>query len=1151
MPGFDFTAAQAAAITHRGGPLLISAGAGSGKTRVLVERLLNIIENEGEDIDRFLVITFTRAAAEELRGRILERLYQRLAEQPKNAHLRRQTTLIYSAQISTIHGFCAALLRENAHLCSVRADFRLLDEAEAEVIKAETLDDLLTERYRAMSPDFRSLADTMGAGRDDSALVKMIRDCHTALQGHPYPEKWLQEQINEPVCFSDAGETAWGRLLLRRAKSLCAYWTGRMEAALDLVLAHEQAALSYADSYEDTVTSLREFYAALQGGWDSACRFGQISFPKLKPLKGESDETVEKARLIRAKCQKSMAALTAGFAADSAAHLEDMAAVKPCIDELFRLVTDFSEAYSEEKLRRSALDFNDLEHMALKLLIDSDGAPTRQAREAAARYREILVDEYQDCNRVQDAIFSAICPDGNITMVGDVKQSIYRFRLADPSIFLDKYERYSDEPSPEGRRVVLADNFRSDSGVIDAVNGLFGMIMTKDLGELDYAGKEELRCAASPRAENAGAQFELHLTDTGGEDRVDGEARYIARRVRKLLESSMTVDGRPLRAEDIAVLLRSPKGREAVYASALRQEGIDASFQKAKESLSERREVIWALSILQITDNPRQDIPLITALRSPVWGFTADELSQIRSADKDGCFYEALCAAARQPEGPCRDKCAAFLEQLGQFRLCASDMPADRLINFIYEQTMLPALAEATAAGSSEGLYMLLDQARSYERSGYRGLFSFVSQIREAAENGSVSFSGPGGGGRGVLISSIHNSKGLEYPVVILANLSGRFNKMDLNKPLLIHPVLGAGCKRTDKRRGIEYPTLPKLAIAAQIDNETLSEEMRVLYVAMTRAKHKLIAVCSSKDAEKTINGIRANCFGPPEYQELEKCSSAAAWILTAAAALDWPVIMSQAPGSAGAFRTQAAGEAEGSFDAALAEKIKAGLDWRYSRAADTRLPSKLTATELKGGRLISETAEEADSLPPRWEAVSLKRPAFIGREEGLSPAERGSALHLVMQYIDFSMCLSREGIEAEKARLVEKRIITPQQADAADAGKILRFFSSESGRRVLSADRVSREFKFSLLAPAADYYPDGKGEILLQGVVDCFIEEDGLLSVIDFKTDRVPAGLEAERAEKYRPQLDAYASALEKITGKKVKQKLIYFFSSGKAINI
>lgn len=1164
MAEFKLTPAQEAAVSHFGSPLLISAGAGSGKTRVLVERILRLVEQTGADIDSFLVITYTRAAAAELRGRILDGLYRRLADNPSNRHLRRQTALVYRAQISTIHGFCSAILREYAHLCRVRPDFRQLDEAEERVIKAQVMDKLLEERYISMSEGFRALTDTMGAGRDDSGLVQIALDTYSQVQSHPYPERWLAERISEPLPCGDVGDTPWGRLLLDRAKSRCGYWIRRMEAELEEINTIPEAAKAYAPSFSETAASLRRFYSALDKGWDSTCRFGKIDFPALTGLRGFRDcAPLERAKNVRKRCKTRMDALVAGFDALSAEHIADIAAVRPCTDELFRLVLDFSAAYAAEKKRRGVLDFADLEHIALHLLVHEDtGLPTPRAKEISRRYSEILVDEYQDCNRVQDAIFRAVSADGaNITMVGDVKQSIYRFRLADPSIFTDKYRSFSDDV-PEsgvrtGRRINLQENFRSSGGVIDAVNELFGLIMTEELGELDYGRRESLISAAEQTpCEGLGDDFRLCAVETGGDDRLSAEADAVADMIREILDSKATVDGHPVAAEDITVLLRSASGRDAVFAAALEKRGIPAFTQKSGEGLAERREISYALSILQTVDNPRQDIPLIAAMRSPVWGFTADELAEIRAADKAACFYDALCLAAGDDRADvsraCREKCRRFIDELTEFRLYSADMPTDRLISHIYSKTLLPAAAEAMEPGSSENLYLLLDYAHSYEQSGYRGLFSFITQLREAIENNAAPLRGSGAKKRGVQIGTVHSSKGLEYPIVILADLAKRFNKSDSRKPLIIHPRLGVGPKYADRRRGIEYPTLPRLAIAAQTDRETLSEEMRILYVAMTRAKYKLIAVCAVKDIDKTLSTLAANAGIPVEHQALEDCQSLSEWMLTAAQALGRNIecIGTQAEAEDA---PQPLPEAERLPDAELTARIKEGLQWRYARTADTVIPSKLTATELKGSTATQEAAEEADSMPAVRRERQLRRPRFVSEQSGLTPSEKGTALHLVMQYIDYSRCSSRAEVAREIERLAAIRMITPAQAEAAseNAVKIAAFFASGLGQRVLSADGVLREFKFSVLVPAAEHFPGARGEILLQGVVDCCIEQSGELTVIDFKSDRVNRANETERAETYRPQLAAYACALERITGKPVKQRLIYFFATGNAIEI
>ncbi len=894
------------------------------------------------------------------------------------------------------------------------------------------------------------------------------------------------------------------------------------------------------------------FLRALEAGWDAACDYGEIEFPPLGRLRGgREDERALAVKAVRELCRKRMKRLTATFDARSAEHMADMAEIRPCTDELFRLVLDFSSAYAEEKRRRGALDFGDLEHMALRLLTEPEsGERTAQAREIAGRYAEILVDEYQDANRVQDKIFSAVSRDGrNITMVGDVKQSIYRFRLADPSIFLEKYAAFSDAPGEEeGRRIVLSENFRSDACLLEAVNGLFGSIMSRDLGELDYGEAEKLRPPEG--AKYTEGAFELCLVETGEKDRLEAEAAAVAAEIDRLLRSGYLVDedgGRPLEAGDIAILLRSVKDRDAVFASALAARGLASVSLKAGENLLERREIIWALNILRVIDNPLQDIPLIAALRSPVWGFDADELALIRSADKGASFYEALKAAAKTDK-----KCAGFIAALDELRLLASDMPADRLLGYVYEKTRLPEIAEAREAGSSENLNLLLDYARTYERAGYRGLFGFINQIREALLRETAPLKAAAGGKKGVIITSAHSSKGLEYPVVILADLSKHFNLQDSKKPLLIHPQLGAGPLLADRKRGIIYPTLPRLAAAAKIDNETLSEEMRVLYVAMTRAKRKLYAVCSVKEADKALEALRLSASLPLEPQALEDCRSMSEWLLLTALSRKNDKI----------WRVRFLGGADAAVPATekreaakpgeeLVERIRKGLRWRYGREADTALPSKLTATELKGGLAAAEAAEDAERLPPRTFAPSLRRPDFALEAEGLGPRERGIALHLAMQYIDFSRCGSLGAVRGEIGRLLDRRLLTPRQAEAVEPEKILTFFRSDIGLRAARADRLIREFKFSLLMPASKYFKGGCGEILLQGVVDCCIIEGGRLTVLDFKTDRVSAGTQRARAESYAPQLEAYAEAMEQITGLKAAEKLIYFFATGETIGI
>ncbi len=1148
MAEVKLTPAQAAAVAHRGGALLISAGAGSGKTKVLVERLLDRITRDGLDIDRFLIITYTRAAAAELRGRILNALYERLQETPDDRHLRRQTALLLQARIGTIHSFCASVLRENAHLCGVKPDFRQLEGGEEQILRREVLREVLQERYEQLTEAFSALADTLGAGRDDTKLEQVVLRTYEQVQSHPDPEAWLQAQIDAPCPEGDAGDTPWGALLLAKARAAAAFWQMRMLEGVTSLEAEPKLA-KWAQCLRDAAASLESFRLALDAGWDAAAAFGDITFPRPYTPRGMGDDPL----LLPVKslwdgCKTGMKKLCAMFDGNSAELLMEYRALKPVTDALFALVRDFSAAYSAEKQRRGLLDFSDLEHLTLRLLTEADRmTPSAAAKTISLRFAEILVDEYQDCNRVQDAIFFAVSREGkNVTMVGDVKQSIYRFRLADPTIFLRKYEAYADDPaSGEGKRILLSENFRSDGNILRAANRFFSNVMSPQLGDMQYGEAEALKPGpANPAAEDA---FQLFVPELGEEKRKKAEPEAVADYVAHLLHSGMTVpvEGglRPLEAGDIAILLRSTSGRDSLYAAALKKRGIPALCLKAADPLQERTEVRWALSLLAVTDNPRQDIPLLAALRSPVWHFTEEELARIRCRDRRGCFYEALCAAAEND-----GRCAEVLETLARWRKLARRLPADELIREICAETALYALAEAREAGSSANLDQLTDYARSFGQNGSRSLFTFLLRLREAEEAGDAEMKAVFGGGSGVTVTTIHSSKGLEYPVVILADLMKSFNLTDLNAPLLIHPELGAGPKWVDREKGAEYPTLMRLACRQKLRSENLSEELRVLYVAMTRPKQKLALFCSVADREAARKKYTVPGGLPLPPELLEDSGSMGEWILAASLAFGeaGPWKWLDVPEAAEAPTEEQTAEATEAVSGAAAE----ALGWVYPHEADTRLPSKLTATALRDTALAGETGENASELVQRkFGERDFQPPAFL-RPETLSPTERGTAMHLAMQYADWSLCETVSGAEAAIRQLREKRMLTPLEADAADAKKLTAFVTSPLGK-LLQSGTLHREFKFSLLAPVRELLGAGEGETLLQGVVDCWSETpDGIL-LVDYKTDRVSRENLEARAAEYAPQLQAYAWALTKITGKPVLRTFLWFFAADTAVEI
>ena len=1142
MAEFRLTEAQARAVEHSGGALLISAGAGSGKTRVLVERLLRLIAGGG-DVDRFLIITYTRAAAAELRGRILTALRDRLRENPCD-HLRRQLLLLPQAKIGTIHSFCSAILRENAHLADIRPDFRLLEGPEERVLRKETLQDVLAGRYEDMTPGFQALVDALSSGESDRALNDVVLDTYDAVLSHPDPAAWLAGQMEATVSFGDAGETPWGRTLLDRAARTAAYWRRQLERTLEELRSEPRVEAGYGPSLRTTLEDLGELALALEKGWDAAAECESVRFPTLKGYRGiGASPAAARAKARREACKAAVEKISRFFEEDSAAHREDMAAVSPVTAELMALVRDFGEAYALEKRRRGVLDFSDLEHQALKLLTEADRrTPSPLARELKSRFDEILVDEYQDCNRVQDRIFFAVSDGGrNVTMVGDVKQSIYRFRLADPGLFLKKYGLYREDPAPgEGKRILLPENFRSDGGILEPVNDFFSAVMSRELGELDYGPEEALR--PGPDASRSGEAFRLFVTP--GEDSL-AEEEAVAGYIAWLLEGGAAVPGREkLLPGDIAILLRSAKGRDGAYAEALKRRGIPAVCLKSADDLELRPEVSWALSLLEIIDNPRQDIPLLTALRSPVFRFDEDRLARIRCFRRKGPFYDALKAAAETEED-----CRAMLETLGRWRLRSSLVPAEELLCELCAETGLRALAEAREPGSAGNLDSLIAAARDYAGSGREDLGSFLGCLREARDPKKASVTALPGGGEGVVITTVHGAKGLEYPVVILADLMRRFNLRDTAKPLLIHPDLGAGVRRTDRSRGITYTTLPRLAIAEKIRGESLSEELRILYVAMTRAKNHLALFCRVKDPEKarSVYDLGAGLPLPPE--ELEKASCPGAWVLAASLALGARGPWAWRSPPAGETRT-AAQEEEAPAGAVDPEEVRARLSWRYGRSADTRLPSKLTATSLRSSFAAAEAAEGASALRRRRYTPEDFPPPALDRGRGLSPAERGSAMHLAMQYADLDRCVTPEGAAEALAALEERKLLSAEQRAAADPEKLCAFCAGEA-LAALKKGALHREFKFSLLAPVREFLGEGEGETLLQGVVDLWSELPEGILLLDFKTDRVTPETQAARAAEYEPQLRAYALALERITGKKVLRRMLWFFETGQCVDL
>lgn len=1186
--GIQLTKSQQAVVEDRGGRVLVSAAAGSGKTRVLVERLFRrVLGEEQADLDDFLIITYTRAAAAELRERIAQELGRRMAEDPGDRHLQRQLLLVYQTDIKTIDSFCTALLRENVHLLDLgeqgglTADFRVLDEGEAELLRQRVLPRVLESFYTSMTPGQTQLADCFGFGRDDRGLEELVLELHSKVQSHAYPHRWLEEQRQSWASLpEDGGETEFGRALLTRLARKARHWSDLLTRAGEELRSDNALERAYGPAFASGTAQLEALAEAAETGWDAAA--GRLpDFPRLSPARKCEDPALkEKMQTLWNRCKKESAAFCAILETTGAETGEDLRRSAPAMEALLALCVDFSAAYQQEKLRRNVTDFSDQEHYAVRLLLGEDGRPTPLAVVMSERYLEVMVDEYQDTNQVQNCIFDALARGGrSLFTVGDVKQSIYRFRLADPTIFLEQYRRYPDAAEAEEgepRRILLSQNFRSRKEVLDAANFVFSAIMSREMGEVEYGEAERLYFGAAylPPREDCLTEFHLLLPpqDDGEAEKVPAallEARMAADRIASLLSEGFPVTDedsgelRPCRAEDIVILMRSPGPRLRHYARALTERGIPCATQENEDFFS-AMEVAVMCSLLEILDNPRQDVPLIAVLRSPLAGFSPDRLALIRGRHPEGDFYEALAAFGEED-------CAEFLTRLADLRSLARDMSVHRLIWRIYNQWNVLGVFGAMSGGGRrrENLVALYEHAKSFESAGYKGLFSFVTHLRRLLESGEQPVTATGASSGGVQIMSIHKSKGLEFPIVLLTDLGKRFNRADLQTPVLVHPRLGLGPLYIDLDRRIRYPTIAREAVSGLVSRESRSEEMRVLYVGMTRAKEKLILTAAMPAAGRRMKELGALSALPVPAETVDGGRSMAEWILLpllrrweAAPLRDlagqeaedfsltedalWQVFLHKdTPGICLPAGTEAGGNS--AADAPALPVNREALDFVYPYAAACTAPTKITATQLKGREKDREIVQE--TIQP-YVRRDFSAPRFLSGRRPLTGAERGTAMHLVMQHLPLK---EDTDVGAVVEDLAARRFLTREQAEAVDQAAVRRFLASPLASELRKADRVEREFRFSLLMPGEKYFPelDGGEEVLLQGVVDLFAVRDGGVTVVDFKTDYVTEDTLPEKIAHYRPQLEAYSAALERILELPVKHKILYFFCAGQAVEV
>ena len=1156
---------QQLAVDNRGGRLLVSAAAGSGKTKVLVDRLMGYLMDpvKPANIDDFLMITYTKAAAAELRGKIAVKLEEKVAADPTNRHLQRQQQRLYLAKISTVHSFCGDIVREYAYRLDLSADFRVADEQECDRIRVTVMEKVLKEAYEHASedPDFCAFLDTQGVGRNDRQVPELVMQVYDSARCHLDPQKWLKQCLEQTQVegITDASQSPYGAFLIQRLQD----WLVLQIAALEqcAALCREEGIGKVHALLMDTVFQL----GALRdcSAWDEITRKKQVDFGRLVfPKNMDDDALKEQIKTVRDACKKGLDKRTKPFCDSSERVLSDLRASAAAERGLISLVNAFDKAYDQAKRSRHLLDFGDLEHKMLDLLLGkSRVAPTALSREIGSRFREVMVDEYQDSNAVQDAIYAALThADKNLFMVGDVKQSIYQFRLADPLIFLQKYHSFLPAETvtdDSDRKVLLSRNFRSSGGVLSACNDVFSMCMCPEVGGLYYGAEEALYEGIShvPLPE---PEVELCCVDVR-EHTYPEEASYVASRIQELLDGNHFVrDGdrlRPITADDIVILLRSPGSAGWYYESALSELGIRYTTGGGVDLLK-TDEIVALRACLQAIHNPRVDIPLLAAMASPIFCFTADDLAVIRSRKRTGDFLDALYL-----HDGMKTKC--FLETLQALRACAHRESLTVLLEQLFRLTHLESIYAAMDDGNQRlaNLHAFYQLAASFETSGNRDLGRFLEHLNALEVKGILS-AGDASTQGCVTIMSIHKSKGLEFPVVFLCGLGREFNMESQYAPILCHKSMGLGLYASDNAKRIRYPTIAKRAIAAKIGEESLSEELRVLYVAMTRARDRLIMTYASNRLQKDLTQIvqRLNIGGkdllirqtvcPGEWillTALQKTEAGALFALagrpaeTSSSEHLWKIAVVNAPELAA---KESDDREEKILPPGLPEQLRSILNFRYPHAAATVAPSKMTATQRKG-RLKDEEAAEHTS--PKTAHRQWRSPEFA-KKQG---KDYGNAVHAVLQYIDYGVCTDEAAVSGEIQRLTEQQFISQDQAKIVDPAQIAAFFATPLGQQLRNGE-VIREFKFSILEDGSAYEPALKGEqVLLQGVVDCALIEDDGITIVDFKTDYVTEETVSARAEHYRPQVDAYADALHRIYQKPIKKSLLYFFRTGSFFEI
>lgn len=1249
----SWTPMQQAAIDQRGANILVSAAAGSGKTAVLTERVLNrILGSTTEasiELDRFLIVTFTSAAAQEMKERITHKIsgvMNELSEETEENkelldYLERQMALVPQASISTIHSFCLKTIKAYFNRLEIDPNIKVGNDSELSMMRNELLEDLIDEYLEEQNPDFLELAEVYGSVQGLESLKALILDVDIFSKSTLFPQAWLQNQVKKlKVPYESINEMPWAESFKRQIVNTLTDIKKIYGKALSLCDKNSGPAL-YKEAIESDMSYLEEVGSSLELD-EMIAAINRVSFIALSRKKQECDPVLKE----RVKSYRDLAKEVIKGLQEDLAYVQDEKLLKQLpyvghlMEVLVKVIEEFENRYTQQKQESGVVDYNDLEHLCLELLIepsfDEEGEVshieyTDVARELSAFYKEVYIDEYQDSNIVQETLLKAVAEADQVNgptrfMVGDMKQSIYRFRLANPLIFAEKYQTWAKHEGEESTEkdvcIDLSQNFRSRENILEGVNDLFEQVMSEEVGELAYDEYAKLRVGnkyadGEPEDLPEGSlsdSIELHILETKEKEEEDEtglealkDVECEALMVAQLIDELLRGEGNPthifdkdlgnyrkVEAKDIVILLRAPSNKAAIFENALMNKGIGA-YADISNNFFEALEIQTMISLLKIIDNPLQDIPLITVLRSPIVGLSLDELVYIRKASEDGCFYEALEAYLNSQEeyeeeskiADLKARLREFIQKLNDYREESSELKIEELLSRLYVETGYYRYAAILPSGAKKkaNLDLLKKYGAEYESNNHGKLFGFLQYLDKLSETpeGLKEAKLVGENENLVRIMSIHKSKGLEFSIVFLCDAGKRFNNNDLMKDVIMHSDLGLAPDYVDTTQYVKYPTLPKLAIRQQIKFENTSEEMRVLYVALTRAKEKLFITGTLSDVqdkaylwqlfanreEKEImplgikragsylNWIGLSLYAHPEtklFRELAQDMDTS--LFEGKSKWQVKVWHKDELGALQEARTEAMEEKREILHNWDTEKtysdykseIERRLNFNYPYEKSILLPTKVSVSEIKRNQIATEEEGYTLSLYPAEEKIPV--PKFIKEKQALVGAKRGTLIHSVFEHLDYLSYQKEDEIAQELDRLILENRLQPEVADVISIRRLAQMAQSEIVEEMRRAKHVEKEKAFMYLTRANlvdENYPEDE-EILIQGVIDnYYINEDGI-TLVDYKTDYIdPANIEESKEKirrRYKKQLDFYGMALQDITKISVARKFIYLYN-------